>query len=289
MSRITRDIETMMGSRPTANPRWTEVCRVLSRRLQRHPIPVVAHFRHSLVLTYAFPKALLEPLLPPGLMLDTHGDLGFVAIAMVQTEDLRPVLAPRFAGQDFFLSGYRIFARYRNREGRLLRGLRILRSDTDRRLMAAFGNLLTHYNYHYAAVSVREQAGKLTINVVSAAHEADLCVTADLGNGAAALPDGSPFANWHDARLFAGPLPFTFDYEAETHSLVLIEGIRQDWHPNPVAVTVERCSFFNSSSFQGVRPVLANAFHVADIDYRWNRGVVESLAAYPRQPEVAFA
>jgi len=289
MSRITRDIETMMGSRPAENPPWTEVRRVLSRRLQRHPIPVVAHFRHSLVLTYAFPKALLEPLLPPGLMLDTHGDFGFVAIAMVQTEDLRPALAPRCAGQDFFLSGYRIFARYRNRQGRLLRGLRILRSDTDRRLMAVFGNLLTHYNYHCAAVSVREEAGKLTIHVVSAAHEADLCVTADLENRSAPLPDGSPFANWRDARRFAGPLPFTFDYEAETHSLVLIEGVRRDWHPNPVAVTVERCTFFNSSHFQGVRPNLANAFYVANIDYRWNRGVVESLAAYPRQPRVVFA
>jgi len=40
--------------------------------LKRHPIPIKAFFRHSLVLTYAFPERLLEPLMPPGLVLDTY-------------------------------------------------------------------------------------------------------------------------------------------------------------------------------------------------------------------------
>src|SRR5438045_3942449 len=112
--------------------------------LQRHPFPVRAHFRHSLVLTYAFPAAILEALLPPGLVLDTYREFGFLAIAMVQTQALRPSFCPALLGRDFFLSGYRIFCRYRTRAGRTLRGLRILRSDTDRRVMALFGNVLTH-------------------------------------------------------------------------------------------------------------------------------------------------
>ena len=41
-----------------------------------------------------------------------------------------------------FFSGYRIFTRYRTTAGRTLRGLRILRSDTDRLSMQLFGNLL---------------------------------------------------------------------------------------------------------------------------------------------------
>ena len=56
--------------------------------LKRHPIPVKAHFRHSLVLTYVFPKQLLRGLLPSGLMLDTHRGFAFLAIAMVRTETL---------------------------------------------------------------------------------------------------------------------------------------------------------------------------------------------------------
>src|SRR5712692_7266782 len=109
--------------------------------LKRHPLAIRAYFRHCLVLTYAFPQELLEPLLPPGLTLDTYQELGFLAVAMVQTEALRPAFLPPAFGMDFFLAGYRIFARYQNASGRTLRGLRILRSDTDRQVMASAGNL----------------------------------------------------------------------------------------------------------------------------------------------------
>src|SRR5947199_5071638 len=98
--------------------------------IKRHPIPISAFFRRSLVLTYALPRATLQPLLPPGLQLDTFGDLGFVAIAMVQTENLRPSFLPAAVGKDFFLIGYRVFTRFQTSDGRRLRGLRILRSDT---------------------------------------------------------------------------------------------------------------------------------------------------------------
>src|SRR5947209_3172873 len=128
-------------------------------RLKRHPFPVRARFEFSLVLAYAFPRAVLEPLLPPGLTLDTYEGLGFLAIAMVQTRGLHLRFLPRFTGQDFFLTGYRIFAKFHDPSSRrTLRGLRIIRSDTNRRKMAFFGNLLTHYNYQRANV-VWKRAG----------------------------------------------------------------------------------------------------------------------------------
>src|SRR4051794_17974651 len=77
--------------------------------LKRHPFPVEARFEHCLVLAYAFPAPALEGLLPPGLALDTHRGLGFVAAAFVQTRALRPVFLPRCCGRDFFLAGYRVF------------------------------------------------------------------------------------------------------------------------------------------------------------------------------------
>src|SRR5207248_8766053 len=115
--------------------------------LQRHPLTVRAHFAFSLVLTYAFPMESLARMLPPGLAVDAHEGMGFVAIAMVQTQRLHPVVLPRILGQSFFLAGYRIFVRFKPPCGNTLRGLYILRSDTNRRLMAAAGNLLTHYQY----------------------------------------------------------------------------------------------------------------------------------------------
>src|SRR5260370_25348191 len=123
--------------------------------LKRHPLPVKAFFRHSLVLTYAFPQELLRPLLPPGLVLDTYKDFGFLAIAMVHTENLRPAMVPKILGQNFFLSGYRIFTRL-DTASNSIRAFRILRSHTAKRLMVISGNLLTQYAYQHCQVSFQE-------------------------------------------------------------------------------------------------------------------------------------
>lgn len=246
-------------------------------RFQRHPVPVKAWFRHSLVLTYAFREDLLRPLLPSGLELDTFNGLGFLAIAMVQTEVLRPEFMPSWTGQNFFLAGYRIFTRYRTAQGRTLRGLRILRSDTNRRLMVLVGNRLTHYHYRLARVAWHETPREFEIKVSTPRAEADLDINVSLNDTPAPLPAGSPFPDHRTARLFAGPLPFTFDYERETHSIVMIEGERAHWSPKPVNVSVRKATFFNQRTFKGSEPVLANAFHVSGIPYRWKRGVRESL------------
>jgi len=249
--------------------------------LQRHPLPVKAWFRHSLVLTYALPAELLDPLLPPGLLLDTFEGFGFVAVAMVQTRGLRPTFLPSALGQDFFLTGYRIFARFRTAEGRLLRGLRILRSDTDRRKMVWAGNLLTHYQYRLARTTVSETAEMLKITITTPEAEADVEVTARLNSPMTAPPAGSPFRDLHQARLFAGPLPFTFDYEKETHSIIAIEGVREDWNPVPVPVEVNRLTFLDHAPFNKTSPLLANAFYIRDIPYLWKRGVRHQLNPGP--------
>jgi hypothetical protein len=178
---------------------------------------------------------------------------------------------------DFFLTGYRIFARYQTGSGRILRGVRILRSDTDSRLMAFFGNRLTHYNYQSAKVRCCETQGRLEVEITTGGAEADLHVVADLDDRPTGLPPGSPFRSLREARLFAGPLPFTFDYETETHSIVLIEGVRANWKPQPVRVQVLRNTFLEKPPVNQVPPLLANAFHVQEIDYHWRRGRLEAL------------
>src|ERR1051325_4033291 len=147
---------------------------LMSHIAQRHPISVRAFFQRTLVLAYALPEESLAPLLPPGLVLDTYREFGFLAIAMVQTEALRPACLPSWLGRDFFLSGYRVFARYRTVTGHTLRGLRILRSDTDSRVMQAIGNMLTHYNYRKATVLIRERSEHLDITVRTIGGVSDL-------------------------------------------------------------------------------------------------------------------
>jgi hypothetical protein len=245
--------------------------------LKRHPLPIAAHFEFCLVLTYAYPAKVLAPLLPPGLDLDTYEDYGFLAIALVSTRQLRPAGLPGWVGRSFFLSGYRIFARYQTRANRRLRGLRILRSDTDRRTMAVFGNLLTHYNYQLAHVQVDRDNRSVHVQIGTPDAAADLDVTADIGTSADHLPEGSPFPDFRTARLFAGPLPYTFDYEQETHSVIRIEGVRKQWNPRPVSVTVRKAGFLESFPFSEHPPLLANAFYLEDVPYMWRRGVREEL------------
>jgi hypothetical protein len=238
--------------------------------LKRHPIPISAFFRHSLVLTYAFPPVILEPLLAPGLVLDTWHGHAFLAVALVQTEDLRPSFLPRAMGRNFFLSGYRIFTRLAGSESR--RGLTILRSDTDMPLMVRFGNWLTHYNYHLCQSNLAERGGELHWSIETPRREADIEVVARLGGDRAQLPEGSPFTTLAEARRFAGPLPYTFDYEEATGSIIAIRAVRQEWDPQAVEVDVRRNLFLEREPFRRAAPILANAFHVRDVPYRWQRG-----------------
>jgi hypothetical protein len=251
-------------------------------RLRRHPVAINAHFDHCLTLTYALPAEVLRPLLPPGLELDTSGEHGFVAVALVQTRSLRPAGLPTICGQDFFLAGYRVFTKFRTPQGTTIRGLRILRSDANRALMVTGGNLLTHYNYHRCRASLDVSADRMAVAVHTADGGGDLGLTARLSD--APLPLHSPFQSIRAARYFAGPLPFTFDYEAETHSIVAIKATRSLWRPTPVAVDVERISFFDQGAFTGCTPKLAGAFYVAHIDYRWERGIHHPLATETRSP-----
>jgi hypothetical protein len=223
------------------------------------------------VLTYAIEPGILEPLLPPGLVLDTFRGYGFLAIALVQTKRLRPSFLPAALGQDFFLSGYRIFTRLDGGR-KSLRGLRILRSDTDHGWMVRAGNLLTHYNYRLCRATVEERDREIRWTIETPRAEADLDVTAHLGSEPAPLPVGSPFATLKEARRFAGPLPYTFDYEEETQSIIGIQATRQKWNPQPVAVDVRRNTFLEREPFCGSTPILANAFHVRDVPYKWQRG-----------------
>src|SRR5688572_3964136 len=250
-------------------------------RLKRHPFDVVAHFEDVLVLTYAVPAGELRPLLPRGLEVDTldvgSDQVGFVAIAMVNVRGRRPAFLPRWLGQRFVLVGYRVFVRHRDATGRTRRGLRILESRTDRPLLVALGNLLTHYKYRRVKVDWTRTADRLNVRLTEPGGGVSLEVDAQLDVDAA-LPPSSPFRDWKEARRFAGPLPWTFDYDVTRHAVVMIEGKREGWAPRGVAAEVRFNRFFERAELAACDPVLASVFHVAGVDYRWRRGVFSPLS-----------
>jgi hypothetical protein len=143
--------------------------------------------------------------------------------------------------------------------------------------MQLFGNLLTHYHYERSQFRVRSTEQRYEVEVTTVDGRADLHVEADLSTHAVALPAGSPFANLKEARQFAGPLPFTFDYEPQTHSIIRVEGVRQRWDPRPVSVIVHHNAFLEQNRFRGAGAILANAFYLEDVPYSWRPGIRERL------------
>jgi hypothetical protein len=224
-----------------------------------------------IAVSFAFPEATVRPLVPGALEIDTYDGFGFVTVAMVWTEKLRPAAFPAFLGQDFFLVGYRVFTRLREEAGRRLRGLKVLRSETDRHRMVWMGNLMTGYRYRHVNVRVDETGPETRVSTFLADGRATLELAFEAESCGAALPEGSPFPDWHTARLFAGPMPYTFGAE-DDGSVVVVEGSRQNWVPRPIFVKHWRVGLFDEAPLCGTEPVLANAFAVNDVSYRWKRG-----------------
>jgi len=238
--------------------------------LKNHPFPVEAFFESSTVLTFAVPKEELEHLVPPCLELDTlHDRYAFIAVAMVKTSGLRPKGFPAFLGNDFFLIGYRIFVKYRNAAGKRLRGLYILKSETDKRKMESLGNIFTHYNYSTTDI---EQIQRESEKEIKSARS-DFRLIINSSREKVSLPPQTPFSDWKEARRFAGPLPFTFSYNAQKKTVLIIEGVRQNWIPTPIQIDGYHFSFLDSLNLQKV--VLANAFVIENIPYYWKKGKTE--------------
>jgi len=248
--------------------------------LQRHPFPVLARFERVVAVSFAFPEAALRPFAPEPMEIDAYNGFGFVTVALVWTRKLRPAGFPEFCGQDFFLAGYRVFTRLRDSSGRRLRGLRILRSETDKRRMVWFGNLFTRYSYRHVTVRCEETGpatrvvtslgdGTRTLDLSFETHPAD-----------PELPQGSPFPDWRTARRFAGPMPFTFS-PADDGTFVVIEGRRDEWSPRPVLIKEWHVALFEESPLRNVEPILANAFAVEDVSYRWGKGRIVRPADTP--------
>ena len=238
--------------------------------LKDHTFAVEAFFEISLVLTFAVPKEQLQDFIPECLVLDTFQDKwAFIAVAMVQTTGLRPKGFPQLLGNNFFLIGYRIFVRYTNNAGKRLRGLYILKSETNKWKMQLLGNIFTRYKYTTTDINQSTEGNLHTIS----SQKSNFNIVTEQTSNPVQIPEGSPFTDWKDARKFAGPLPHTFSYNKETGKVLIILGLRQNWKPEPVKVKSYEFEFLDKLNLQNV--VLANAFEIKNIPYSWQKGKIE--------------
>lgn len=237
--------------------------------LKQHPFKIKAFFESSLVLTYAVPIPELEKLIPNCLTLDTFEDKwAFIAVAIVKTKNLRPSGFYEKLGNDFILTGYRIFVKYVTNQGKRLRGLYILKSETDKKKMEILGSIFTQYNYTTTDIKFVTHGSRIEVQ----SNKSGLKITAD-EIGMPDLPQYSPFNSWKEARRFSGPLPFTFSFNPATKAVLIIEGVREKWVPKPVKIIEETSQYIDRLGLKGI--VLANAFIIKGVPYSWEKGKTE--------------
>ena len=135
--------------------------------------------------------------------------------------------------------------------------------------MEFFGNIFTHYNY--TTTDIQQVEGKESIEISSV--QSKFKVVLDKREDNIKLPEDSPFADWKEARRFAGPLPFTFTYNEDTHEVLIIEGVRQNWTPNPIQIRDYQFDYLKTLHLKN--PILANAFIIKNIPYYWKKGKKE--------------
>lgn len=240
------------------------------KHLQLHPFPVEAFFDLSLVVTVAVPYEQLLPLIPPCLDLDVFENTwAFVALAVVDTRALRPKGFPAWMGHNFLLAGYRIFTRFTTAEGKRLRGLYILRSETDKASMTFLGSLFTRYRYVATDISIKKTPD--LVRVISDKSGLELEAGLSLEP---TLPAGSPFSSWKEARRYAGPLPFTFSWIPAMQKVLVIEGVRQHWEPRPLQLGHFQSRIIQNMNLEGAMP--ASVFMVEQVPYYWKKGKLMS-------------
>ena len=138
--------------------------------------------------------------------------------------------------------------------------------------MELLGNTFTHYNYSHTDIS--QIQGDNVRKISSVKSNFEVIVELDKPENTE-LPPNSPFANWKEARRFAGPLPFTFTHKKDKEQILIIEGVRQNWTPKPVRVLWQQFSFIEALGLKGGH--LANAFEVTQVPYYWKKGIVEGV------------
>ena len=173
-------------------------------------------------------------------------------------------------GQNFILTGYRVFVCYTTSAGKRLRGLYILGSETNQKKMAFFGNIFTHYQYKTTDIALSKKDDHLFVH----SKKSNIQIEVGLNSETVQLPQNSPFKTWKEARRFAGALPFTFSYNQAKEEVLIIEGVRQNWTPRPVKVIKAEIGFIAALPFNYC--VLANAFHLENIPYHWKKGTRDS-------------
>ena len=248
--------------------------------IPRNPLTMVGRLSRCWLFTYRTPIDTIVPLLPSPLEPVSFGDFAFWNIVVCKVENMRPRLSPVAFGISYWHIGYRIYVKVRtesrqsgqpgrpgqSRHSESVEGQYFARSDCDNGLISMVGNILTDYNFHSAAVEIKDLEGKTEIDVRSdGGHLLSLIDR----QTPARLSEYSPFKSIEEASDFLKYKPNGISV-SKPGSINVVHIVRDEerWKSTPIHVET-MCSQV-IAEHQNCYPELA--FEVDPIDYQWNRG-----------------
>jgi len=153
---------------------------------------LTAEWRHLCLITYAVAQARLQPLLPPGLTLDTVDGEAFVSLVAFDFLNTRVLGIPWPGYRDFPEINLRFYVREGER-----RGVVFVREFVPKRLIAWIARGLYNEPYSYAPMrsAVRSHEGKIEVehNLVVAGRTQRILVSAEHREG---IPDEASVAHF---------------------------------------------------------------------------------------------
>jgi hypothetical protein len=214
------------------------------------------------LFVYRAPAESVAALLPRTMEPVTKGGFAFWNIVVCRLEGIRPVPLPAAIGLGYWHVAYRIHVRTFKESGEAIEGLFFVRSDSDRRVMALAGNLLTDFNFHLAQVHVVAAPAGVSATIVSP----EAAATFEIDRvSLPQLTPGSPFDSLEAAARALEYEPAALSGHGE--DAVSVSAVRRDaacWRWKPVAVTHARWQFFD-----GRDTALELCYEVEPIDYLW--------------------
>jgi hypothetical protein len=214
----------------------------------------------------------VRSLLPAPLEPVTHGGFAFWNVVVCEVTDLRPSLFPAVLGLAYWHVGYRLHVQVRLANGATLAGLHFVRSDCDRRIVAAAGNLLTDFRFHTARIRIEEGHEQVVGTVRAPGANVDF----RLRRGAMPQPAPvSPFLDIPTAQkaLKYPPRGLSPEQGGEAVNAVHIVRDESAWRSEPIAMEEAQWEFFKERDAH-----FELCCEVAPIAYEWRRGEVLRVA-----------
>ncbi len=238
--------------------------------LKRKPFQIQSTLRDCLVFSYALEPSYVEPYLAPGLALETlkqkHQQFALISVGFYNFELFRPSIFPEFLGQSLINCDYRLHVRYKHKSGKIIRGTKILRSDTNKHWLSSFGNFFSHAFFNLADMKLVKNPMEIVCKVRSAYNQANLDLKIKLDTFPVPLPKDSEFTEHSQAKYLLEQMLQLIAYERKTHSLILQPVKIPHFKPKPVSLDIHKINFFEQAPFKSAKPRLLSAFYLNDTE-----------------------